>query len=346
MAQKIVGVVGAGKFGLALANLLSQNTKVLLYSRRTDLVSNINDHHSYNSIKFSDQVSATSSLEEVCTECQLILPVISSVHFRKVIRKMSAFLTPEHILIHGTKGFDLIPGEQEKNFVYEGFKRRDVKTMSEVIIEETDVIRIGALCGPNLATEILEGLPTATVIASEFDEVIRLGRDALSGKRFFVFGSYDLRAAELTGALKNVIALASGLIGGKKLGKNSEAMLIVRGLREMVLLGELMGSTTKSFFGTAGIGDLIATATSDKSRNYSCGWRIAQGEKIEDILANADEVVEGIRSLHIAFYLVTKFRVHAPIISTIYKIIFKGKDIEASIFDLMKYPMASDVDFV
>ena len=114
----------------------------------------------------------------------------------------------------------------------------------------------------------------------------------------------------------------------------------------MVLLGELMGSSTKSFFGTAGIGDLIATATSDKSRNYSCGKRIAQGEHISDILASADEVVEGVRSLHIAAYLVKKFRVHAPIIFTSYRIIFEGRAIESSIFDLMKYPMASDVDFV
>jgi len=259
---------------------------------------------------------------------------------------MSPYLSPQHMLIHGTKGFDLLPGEKDEGFEYTGFKRRDVKTMSEVIKEETDVIRVGALCGPNLASEILDGLPTATVIASEFDEVIKAGRDALSGQRFFVFGSYDLRAAELTGALKNVIALASGLIGGKNLGKNSEAMLIVRGLREMVLLGELMGSSTKGFFGTAGIGDLIATATSNKSRNYSCGLRVAAGEKIEDILASAEEVVEGIRSLHIAHYLVEKFDIHAPIISTIYKIIFHGKNIEDSIYDLMKYPMASDVDFV
>ncbi len=344
--EKYVGVVGGGKFGFALTNLMSQNTNVIIYSRRSELVDSINNDHEYRGISFADNVSATTSIEEICAKCQMMLPVISSVHFRKVIHEMAPHLTPEHILIHGTKGFDILPGELESGFKFEGFKRRDVKTMSEVILDETDVIRIGALCGPNLASEILQGLPTATVIASEFDEVINAGRQALSGDRFFVFGSYDMRAAELTGALKNVIALASGLIGGKNLGKNSEAILIVRGLREMVLLGDLMGSSTKSFFGTAGIGDLIATATSNKSRNYSCGKRIAHGEKIGDILANAEEVVEGIRSLHIAHYLVNKFELHAPIITTIYKIIFGGKNIEESIGDLMRLPMVSDVDFV
>ncbi len=346
VTEQYVGVLGAGKFGFALSQLMAPNTNVLLYSRRSELVDSINTQHAYNGIPLPENVAATTSIEEVCGKCQLLLPVISSVHFRKVIHSMAPYLTPEHMMIHGTKGFDVLPGELDEGFKYEGFKRRDVKTMSEVIIEETDVIRVGALCGPNLATEILAGLPTATVIASEFDEVIKTGREALSGSRFFVFGSYDLRAAELTGALKNVIALASGLVGGKKLGKNTEAMLIVRGLREMVLIGDLMGSSTKAFFGTAGIGDLIATATSDKSRNYSCGVRVANGESIDDILANADEVVEGIRSLHIAHYLVEKFNIHAPIITTIYKIIFGGRAMEDSIQDLMKYPMASDVDFV
>lgn len=344
--EKVVGVVGAGKFGLALSNLLSPNVSVLVYSRRQELVDEVNQNNRYKSIKLAPSIRATTSIEELCTKCSLILPVISSIHFRKVIKAMSPFLTPQHMLIHGTKGFDLLPKEGTEGFKYTNFKRRDVKTMSEVILEETDVVRVGALCGPNLAAEILDGLPTATVIASEFDEVIMAGREALSGRSFFVFGSYDLRGAELTGALKNVIALASGLIGGKNMGKNTEAILIVRGLREMVLLGELMGSSTKSFFGTAGIGDLIATATSNKSRNYSCGKRIAQGDKITDILTNAEEVIEGVRSLHIAHYLVEKFKVHAPIISTIYKIIFLEKDIEESIFDLMKYPLTSDVDFI
>ena len=288
-AHQKVGVVGGGKFGLALANLLSENVSALIYSRRSELVDQINNDHVYKGVQLSKRIKATTQIEEICDSCQILLPVISSLHFKKVIRKFSPHLSPQHMLIHGTKGFDVLPGELEPGYVYGGFRRRDVNTMSEVIKQETDVIRVGALCGPNLSSEILDGLPTATVIASEFDEVINAGREVLSGQRFFVFGSYDMRAAELTGALKNVIALASGVLGGRNLGKNLEAMLIVRGLREMVLLGDLMGSSTRGFFGTAGIGDLIATATSDKSRNYRCGWRIAQGDKITEILDSMEE---------------------------------------------------------
>jgi len=346
LSDRPVGVIGGGKFGLALANLLSENVPALIYSRRSELIDQINHEHTYNGIKLSEKIRGTTDIEEICRTSQVLLPVISSLHFKKVIQKFSPYLTPQHMLIHGTKGFDVLPGELEPGYVYEGFRRRDVKTMSEVIRQETDVIRVGALCGPNLSSEILDGLPTATVIASEFDEVINAGRKALSGKRFFVFGSYDMRAAELTGALKNVIALASGVLGGRGLGKNIEAMLIVRGLREMVLLGDLMGSSTRGFFGTAGIGDLIATATSNKSRNYTCGTRIAKGETIDEILNDMEEVVEGIRSLHIAYYLANKFELEAPIISSIYRIIFEGIDIESGIIALMARPMVADVDFV
>ncbi len=340
-----VGIIGGGRFGFALAKLIGTNRQVLLYSRRLEIVNTINDNHTFNDVILPDTVSATSSLEEICERCNLHFPVVSSLFFKDVMRHMSPFLTPRHILIHGTKGFAMLPGETPTGLIGD-LDMNEVKTMSEVILEETDVIRVGSLCGPNLATEILEGLPTATVIASEFDEVIKKGKEVLAGPSFFVFGSYDLKGAEMAGALKNVIALASGVVGGKELGKNCEAMLITRGLREMIQLGEAMGSSNKAFLGTAGIGDLIATATSDKSRNYTFGLRIARGEKLEDILADMDEVAEGVRSLQIACSMINTYRIHAPIIKSIYDIIFEGRDIEKSIFSLMKYPLAADVDFV
>ena len=347
MKYETVGVVGGGKFGLALAKLLAHNADVILYSRRSELIEEINKTHAFKGIALPKNVRATTSLEEICMKCTLIFPVISSAYFREVIKAMSPYISPRHILIHGTKGFDLLPSEINGNHMsMENIRTSYIKTMSDVILEETDAIRIGSLCGPNLATEILDNLPTATVIASEFDEVIMTGKKWLAGKTFFVFGSHDLKGAELAGAFKNVIALASGLVGGKQLGKNAQAMLITRGLREMILLGELMGSSSKAFLGTAGIGDLIATCTSKKSRNYSFGMRISQGETVDDILNSQDEVVEGVRSLKITYHLIKKFGLHAPIISAIYDIIYLGKDIERSVYQLMKYPIASDVDFV
>lgn len=342
--KPIVGIIGGGKFGLALVKLLSENADVMLYSRRDDLTDEINETQKIRDTKLKNRIYATSDLSEVCERTQLIMPVISSQYFRTVMQEMSAHLTPKHILIHGTKGFDLLNAKSSGKS-YQDFKLEDVKTMSDIILDETNVKRVGSLCGPNLAEEILNGLPAATVIASEFDEVIREGREVLAGKSFFVFGSYDLKGAEVAGALKNVVALASGILGGRSLGKNAEAILIVRGLREMIHLGEKMGATSKAFFGTAGIGDLIATCTSEKSRNYRCGMRIAQGESLEQILSSSSEVVEGIRSLEIAYNIAKKYKIHAPIIKTVYDIIHNKKDIDKTILGLMKYPLASDVDY-
>jgi glycerol-3-phosphate dehydrogenase (NAD(P)+) len=258
-----------------------------------------------------------------------------------VLSALGTYLTPEHIVIHGTKGFDLATEEFEMDGE---MTLKDIKTMSEVILEESQVLRVGALTGPNLADEILMGLPTATVVASEFDEVIKKGREALQGKNFFVFGSYDLKGAELAGALKNIIALASGIMHGHGLGKNVEAILITLGLREMMYIGSAIGANPKSFLGTAGIGDLIATATSDKSRNYSCGFRIAQGEKLQDIVDSMEEVAEGVRSLKVAYYMIHKYHLTAPLIKAIYNMVFDGSDVLGTINKLMKFPFRMDMD--
>ena len=339
--SKAVGIVGAGKFGLALSKLASENSDVILYSRRTELVDEVNRHSRLGDITFKPNVVATSNLKELATKCDLIIPVIASVHFRPVMKELGAYLGPQHVVIHGTKGFDLRIEEFSDDST---LTIEDIKTMSDVVKEESNVLRVGALTGPNLAGEILLGLPTATVIASEFDQVILKGRKALSGKAFFVFGSHDLKGAELAGAFKNILALASGIVSGNALGKNVQAMLITLGLREMMLLGEAMGANPKSFLGTAGIGDLVATATSKKSRNFSCGLRLAKGESLQDILDSMEEVAEGVRSLKVAYYIIHKNELQAPLTKAIYAMVFEGKDVLETIDALMKLPFSIDMD--
>lgn len=341
----MVGVVGAGSFGTTIATLLAHNADVLLFSRRKQIVDNINEHNTHINLTLSKRIRATDQIEEITQSCSLIFPVVPSASFRDTIKSMSPFLTPGHILIHGTKGLDLsdLPLNEIRHIK---ISRKQIHTMSEVIRQETPVLRIGCLAGPNLYREILDGQPTACVIASEYDEVIKAGSEYLASKIFYVFGSYDLVGAEMAGALKNIIALASGMLAGKGMGKNIQAMLITRGLREMIEIGRAVGATHRSFLGTAGIGDLIATATSEKSRNFTFGFRFSQGESMQEIISSMDEIVEGVRTVQIAHQLAKYYQIRVPIIQMIYSVLFDQMELEKAIQYLMRYPYLPDVDFL
>lgn len=342
---KVIGVVGAGSFGTTIATLLAHNTEVLIFSRKQEVVDHINNEHHNIGEFLSPRIKATRSLEEVCKSSNLIFPVVPSENFRETCISMAPFLSPAHILIHATKGLD-IAGIRLSDLVKVNISRKNIHTMSEVIRQETSVIRVGCLAGPNLYREILDKQPAASVIASEYDEVIKAGSDVLTSRLFFVFGSYDLVGAEMAGALKNIIALGSGMLAGKGLGKNLEAMLITRGLREMIELGRSVGATAHSFLGTAGIGDLIATATSSKSRNFNFGFRLGKGEHMKDIIASMDEVVEGVRTVRIANQLAKHYHLRLPIINMIYSVVFEKLELEKAIQFLMRYPYSPDVDFI
>lgn len=343
--MKKVGVIGAGSFGTTVATLLSHNTPVIMYSRRPEVVDRINNAHEHMGVLLSEEITASGDLEYIGKECDVIFPVIRSQSFREVMKDLYPYLTPGHLLIHGTKGLDLT-GVDTSDLANARISRKNVHTMSEVILQETNVRRVGCLSGPNLSNEILDGQPTATVIASEFDEVIDIGKKLLSSNRFFCFSSYDIIGAELAGVLKNIMAIGSGILGGRNLGRNIQAILLTRGLREMISFGEAMGSTSRAFIGTAGIGDLIATATSTKSRNYQFGQHIGMGKSYEEALNAMDETAEGVRTLRIAQQLAKHYDIKVPITQMIYSAVFDGYPIERAISYLMKYPFSSDVDFI
>lgn len=340
-----VGVVGAGSFGTAISNLLAYNVDVLLYSRNAELVERINATHRNFDTDLSPRVRATGDLEELASRCTLIFPIVPSDNFRRMMHDLGPFLRPYHVLIHGTKGFDA-PKLEKIGDSFPQITRADVSTMSEVIEQESVVVRIGCLSGPNLAQEIIEGQPTATVIGSHFEEVIKLGKKVLSSEHFHVFGSHDMLGAELAGALKNIIAIGSGILRGRNLGKNIQAMLITRGLMEMVYFGRAMGATSEAFFGTAGIGDLVATATSRQSRNFTFGYRLAAGETVQSVESTMPELAEGVRTLKIAQQLAKYYKLRVPITQTLYRIVYEGLDIGEAIHYLMTYPYDVDVDFL
>lgn len=342
--KRTIGVIGAGSFGSAIANLLAENNKVLLYERSDAVRETILRERKNRNHVMHDDIEVTGSLEEVASRCYLIFPAVPSQYFKGMIMDFSPYLRPDHIMIHATKGFHC---EFDIDTMKpEDLKLKQIKTMSELIREETCVVRVGCLAGPNLAAELAEHQPAATVIASRFDEVIHEGQHALRSDRFQVYGNRDLLGIELAGVLKNYVALASGALSGLGYGENARALLITRGMGEMIYIGKSLGADKRSFLGMAGIGDLIATCSSPKSRNYSVGYRVAKGEKLEDVLASMTEVAEGIRTLKIGKLIVDHTHANAPLLQMLNKVFFEGMDFDRAIKMLMRVHVAADAEYL
>jgi glycerol-3-phosphate dehydrogenase (NAD(P)+) len=340
-----VGVIGAGSFGSAVANILAENVPVLLYARTDEIVSEIKEQRKARGIALNQNITGTGDLELLASRCQVIFPVVPSANFRAMINNLSPFLKPYHILIHGTKGFEVQLNGKTLDEL-KTLQREQVYTMSELICHESQAIRVGCLAGPNLATEINQHQPAATVVASHFDEVIDLGQKLLKSDRFGVFGNNDLIGVELCGVLKNIIAIGAGAINGLGYGENTKGLLVSRGMVEMIYLGKALGGNVEAFLGLAGVGDLVTTCSSNLSRNYTLGYRLAQGESLDHILQSMEEVAEGVNTIKIAKKLADNYRVRAPITNTLFQVLFDDLSLSEGLQQLMKYPFIQDIDFL
>ncbi|MEO5977837.1 MAG: NAD(P)H-dependent glycerol-3-phosphate dehydrogenase [Chryseolinea sp.] len=344
--DKPVGVIGAGNFGSVVANLLARQRDVFLYVRDEKVIQRIRETQENRGHKLNPRVTPTNDLSLIASQCDVLFPIVPSAHFRTLMKQLSPYVHPYHILIHGTKGFDvtLPPGQTIDSMAT--LDRSMVKTISEVIQEETAAVRVGCLAGPNLSKELAEGHPAATVIASHFDEVISIGKKLLRNENFQVYGNSDVVGVELAGVLKNVIAIAAGALSGMGYGENAKGLLVSRGMVEMIYLGRAMGGNTKAFLGVAGVGDLVTTCNSSLSRNFTVGYRLAKGEKLSEILQTTDEIAEGIYTVKIAKKCADHYKVKAPITSTLYHVLFEDMTVKKALGYLMRYPLNVDIDFL
>lgn len=343
--NKPVGVIGAGSFGAAIANILAKNSQVILYARNPLVTAMISEKRKLHGQDMSENISPTNDLKYVAENCDVIFPIVPSDNFPDLIDELAPFLKPYHILIHGTKGLIVSKkGWQQDEEMKIG--KNDVYTMSRLISERSLAVRIGCLAGPNLAKELADNQPAATVVASHFEEVISEGQRLLRNDRFQVYGSKDLLGIELTGVLKNIIAIAAGALSGMGYGENARGLLISRGLIEMIYLGKMLGANTQAFLGLAGIGDLVATSTSRLSRNFTVGERLGKGEKLDDIMNSMEETAEGINTIKIIIRLVKGYQLRSPITESLYKVIHEDQNIEEALRFLMKSPFSIDFDFM
>lgn len=334
MLNDRVGIVGGGMWGSTLSWLLAESgIDVRQWHYETEPIEEINELHTHRKctgeIRLPGNLVATGSLEETVYEAKMVLLVVPSSVFREVAVKAGEYLNGEQVVIHCTKGID-----------GEGLFR-----MTEILAQETCCKKTGVLSGPNLAKEILARQPAATVVASRYEEVVRMSQELLSVPLFKVYGSDDPIGAEIGGALKNIVALAAGMAHGLGFGDNSKAALMTRGIAEISRLGVSLGANPLTFSGLSGIGDLITTCASPLSRNHHVGYRLGQGETLENILSNMTEVAEGVKTTESVHRLADRHDVEMPIADSIYSVLYRGKSISDTLRLLMSRPYRDEIDF-
>lgn len=257
---------------------------------------------------------------------RLVIWALPSSLARVQAKLFAPYFTGSEILIHSTKGIEA----------------GTLKRVSEVLAEELPCPRIGVLSGPNLAAEIARGEPAASVIASNFDEVIEAGQEVLGGSKFRVYSSRDMIGVEWAGTLKNILAIGSGALDALGMGWNARAMLITRGLAEMVRFGVAMGADTHTFLGLAGIGDLMASCGSSLSRNYRVGAALAQGEPLDKVLAELGATAEGVNTAKIVRDFAVERRISMPICEGVYGLVTGKLKVAEAVESLMARPLVSE----
>ena len=319
-------VIGSGSWGVTLASLVSaKGISVSLWGRDEELVENLQSkrHHPTFASDYllSDSITATSDLKEAVEGADYIFFVVPSQAMRNVAKQVALYCDKNPIVISFSKGFE------DQTF----------KRMSEVLEEEFQEItsQIGIVSGPNHAEEIIQGQPAATLAAAKEISVAEKIQDLLVSSKFRVYTSNDVIGAELGGALKNVIALSVGVASGLGLGDNPKAALMTRGLAEIARLGVAMGAHPMTFTGLSGLGDLIATCTSEHSRNFRAGRLISQGRTAKEAQEIIGMVVEGIRATDAAMALAEKHKISMPIVKELQSVLIGQKSVKEAMEILM-----------
>jgi glycerol-3-phosphate dehydrogenase (NAD(P)+) len=321
-----VTVIGAGSWGTAVADLVAVKQPVTLWARRTELAEAINTIHENPDYlpghSLSEQVSATSDLAAALSNAEAIVMGVPSHGFRSVLEAI------RELVDTGTPVLSLA----------KGVERETLMRMTEVaadVLPNHRSDRIGVLTGPNLAKEIVAGQPAATVIAMEDVESAAALQQVFINPRFRVYTNDDVVGSESAGALKNVMAIAAGMAHGLGYGNNTMATLITRALAELTRLGTAMGGQPLTFAGLAGMGDLIATCMSSQSRNHTVGFGLGKGKKLDEIIAEMNQVAEGVKSTPGILALADRHEIEMPIATQVARVLYEGASPAEAVASLM-----------
>ncbi|MGI9590691.1 MAG: NAD(P)H-dependent glycerol-3-phosphate dehydrogenase [Myxococcota bacterium] len=331
--QLRVSILGAGSFGTTMAHLASRNAPTRLWCRRAETADEVNREHRNErylpGFELHPELRATGDLEEAVSEADLIVMGVPSHGTREVLGGVARHIRPWVPVVSLAKGLE--PETQLR--------------MTEVIREVLPDHRAGVLTGPNLAKEIMAGYAAASVMAFGDNEVARRLQEVFHCGLFRVYTNHDVVGCELGGALKNVIAIASGMGDGLGVGDNTRSAVITRGLAELTRLGVAMGGEPATFAGLTGMGDLIATCTSSQSRNRHVGEQLGRGRPIEEITAEMNQVAEGVKTTRVVMELGAKHDVDLPISREVYSVLYEHRKATDAYRGLMRRPGAeSDPD--
>lgn len=326
-------VVGGGAWGTALANVLGANGhSVSLWAREPDVIASINESREnrrfLSGVCIHDHVTATGDMHEALRGAGLVTYAAPSHALRPVAESGAVAVAEGAVLVVASKGIE----------------RESLAIMSEVVDQSVGRRPVVALSGPTFALEVAHGQPTAVVAASTDPEAAELVQRVLSSEAFRVYTHDDVVGVELGGALKNVMAVATGIADGLGLGHNSRAALITRGLAEMTRLGVALGASRATFAGLAGLGDLVLTCTGALSRNRALGVDIGQGRTLEEALAGKDTVAEGVLNTISARALAERQGVDMPIVWAVHRILFEAQQPRRAISELMTRELRAERD--
>ena len=331
-----VAVLGGGSFGTVLANIAASNgSDVSLWVRDSEQALRINsegantDYHP--ELQLSSNIEASEKLDEVVNNASIVLIATPSLIFETIVQRITPYIQEGAHIISCTKGIKLDP----------------FRSMSDIISANinSNINSVGVLSGPNLAREIAEKKIAGTVIASSSNELIRDVKITLSSDTFKVYSSNDVQGVELAGALKNIYAIICGMADSLNVGENAVGLILTRSMAEMSRFAVAKGADPITFLGLSGMGDLVATCTSNLSRNFQLGFNLGSGLSLEESKDKVGQVAEGIRTLEVIKDESSRLNINMPLVDSLYNIIYNESSANTLINDLVNNPHEVDVEF-
>tara|TARA_Y100001970_G_scaffold269965_1_gene363295 strand:- start:512 stop:1510 length:999 start_codon:yes stop_codon:yes gene_type:complete len=332
LASKIktkIGVIGAGAWGTALSNILAKNQNVILWAKEKNVCDHINKSRENKrflpKIKLSKKINCTTEINDIC-DCDILFLVIPVQYLSSILGKLKNSLDTKTIFVCCSKGLEM----------------SSLKLPSQIVSSIFPKNKIAVISGPNFAAEIARGLPAATVVASKNEEVSKKIANLIKSPTLRPYLSSDIIGSQIAGALKNIYAIASGIVVGKKYGENAVASIISRSFAEIATVAKTMDVKKSTLAGLSGMGDLFLTCSSKESRNFSLGIDLAKGKTLNQIIQKKFSIAEGAFTVRALKKLADKEKLDLPINEAVYRVLYRKKNIDSAIQELLNRPITKE----